>query len=125
MHTISDWFKISYVKRLYLAVPLLAIGGILSQIDFDIIWRYFSWANQTLAMIALWTGAMYLWKQYKGSWQHLIAVVPAIFMTMVTFTYILQAPEGFGLPTSITYPAGIVITIFWTIVYLKSTVFKK
>ena len=127
-YTISDWFKIdqvSYVKRLYLSVPLLAIGGILSQMDFDIIWRYFSWANQTLAMIALWTGAMYLWKQYKGSWQHLIAVVPAIFMTMVTFTYILQAPEGFGLPTSITYPAGIVITIFWTIVYFKSTVFKK
>ena len=73
--------------------------------NFDIIWRYFSWANQTLAMIALWTGAMYLWKQYPGSWKHYIAVIPAIFMTMVTFTYILQAPEGFGLSTSITYPA--------------------
>lgn len=127
-YTLADWFKldqVSGVKRLYLAVPLLAIGGALSQINFDIIWRYFSWANQTLAMIALWTGAMYLWKRYTGGWQHLIAMVPAIFMTMVTFTYILQAPEGFGLPTSFTYPAGLVIAAFWTIVYLKSTVWKK
>ena len=76
-------------------------------------------------MIALWTGAMYLWKQNKGGWQHYIAVIPAIFMTMVTFTYILQAPEGFGLPTSITYPAGVIITIFWAIVYFKSTNFQK
>lgn len=121
-YTLSDWFKInqvSCIKRLYLAIPLLGIGGILSQMNFDIIWRYFSWANQTLAMIALWTGAMYLWKQNKGGWQHYIAVVPAIFMTMVTFTYILQAPEGFGLPTSITYPAGIIITVFWIIIYFN------
>ncbi len=127
-YTLADWFKldqVSGVKRLYLAIPLLAIGGILSQINFDIIWRYFSWANQTLAMIALWTGAMYLWKRYPRSWQHLIAMIPAIFMTMVTFTYILQAPEGFGLPTTITYPAGLIIAAFWTIVYLKSTVWKK
>ena len=55
-YTLSDWFKIdqvSYTKRLALAIPLLGIGGILSQMNFDIIWRYFSWANQTLAMIAL------------------------------------------------------------------------
>lgn len=126
--TLSDWFKIDQVsmtKRLYLAIPLLAIGGILSQINFDIIWRYFSWANQTLAMIALWTGAMYLWKQYPRSWQHFVAMIPAVFMTLVTFTYILQAPEGFGLDTTITYPAGVVIAIFWTFIYLKSTVLKK
>lgn len=127
-YTLADWFKldqVSHTKRLSLALPLLVLGGILSQMNFDIIWRYFSWANQTLAMIALWTGAMYLWKQYPGSWKHYIAVIPAIFMTMVTFTYILQAPEGFGLSTSITYPAGIIIAVFWTIVYLKATVFKK
>lgn len=127
-YTLADWFSLnqtSYIKRLYLAVPLLAIGGILSQINFDIIWRYFSWANQTLAMIVLWTAAMYLWRIYPHKWQHLIAMIPAIFMTMVTFTYILQAPEGLGLPTSITYPAGLIISAFWTVIYLKSTIWKK
>lgn len=39
-YTLADWFKldqVSGVKRLYLAIPLLAIGGALSQINFDII----------------------------------------------------------------------------------------
>lgn len=56
--TLSDWFHIDQQKtgkRLAFALPLLAVGGLLSQIDFNIVWRYFSWTNQTLAMIVLWT----------------------------------------------------------------------
>lgn len=43
--TLADWFKVDQskaTKRLMFAIPLLAIGGILSQMDFNIIWRYFS-----------------------------------------------------------------------------------
>ena len=43
--TIADWFKIDQKntnKRLAVAVPLLLVGALLSQIKFDIIWRYFS-----------------------------------------------------------------------------------
>ena len=57
--TLADWLNIPQKeapKRLIIAVPMLAIGLILSQMDFSIIWRYFSWANQTLAMITLWMG---------------------------------------------------------------------
>lgn len=52
--TLADWFKLEQVKntsRLYLAVPLIAVGAILSQMNFAIIWRYFAWTNQTLAII--------------------------------------------------------------------------
>lgn len=38
-----------------LAIPLFLIGGILTVVDFNIIWRYFAWSNQTLAMIGLWS----------------------------------------------------------------------
>ena len=106
--TLADWFGLeqkSNVKRLLLAVPLLGVGYLLTLIDFNIIWRYFSWSNQTLAMIALWAGAMYLVKQKSNFW---IAAVPATFMSAVTFTYILQAPEGFQLATTISYPAGLI-----------------
>ncbi|MGP1438337.1 MAG: carbon starvation CstA family protein, partial [Treponema sp.] len=61
--TLADWFKYDQKpisKRLILAVPLLAVGGLLTRINYDIIWRYFAWSNQTLAMIALWVGSMYL-----------------------------------------------------------------
>lgn len=119
--TLADWFKLNQVSnksRLMLAVPLLAIGTLLSQLDFNIIWRYFSWANQTLAMIALWAGAMYLYKMNKNYW---IAVIPATFMSAVISTYILQAPEGFSLPTTITYPVGIVFAVICLALFIRST----
>ena len=92
-------------NRLLLTLPLLAAGCILTNIDFNAIWRYFSWSNQTLAMIALWTATAYLCheKKYLGS---LICAVPATFMVAVSITYILMAEEGLKLSASIAYPAG-------------------
>lgn len=106
--TIADIFNIeqgSLQKRLALAVPIMAIGAALSQINFDIIWRYFAWSNQTLAMIMLWASAAYLVKNNKNHW---VCTIPATFMTAVSITYIFQAQEGLNLPTSISYPIGII-----------------
>ncbi|MGB4408145.1 MAG: carbon starvation protein A [Sphaerochaeta sp.] len=106
-------------NRLYLAIPILGIGFALNFIDFAIIWRYFAWSNQTLATIVLWTGAVYL---YKSKRSHLMASIPAAFMTAVVTTYILQAPEGFSLPTTISYPVGILAAVAATsafIVFLR------
>ena len=86
-------------------LPLLAVGGALSQINFNIVWRYFSWTNQTLAMIVLWTGAVYLYRKMDNKMVSLIAAIPATFMSVVTTTYILQAGEGFHLSTTVSYPA--------------------
>ncbi|MBQ7516460.1 MAG: carbon starvation protein A [Schwartzia sp.] len=111
---LADWFHVrqdSAQKRLLLAVPVVAISAILTQMDFSIIWRYFAWMNQVLAAIILWTGAVYLCKAKPHSAAYLIALLPALFMTVVTTTYILQAKEGLQLPTSITYPAGIVFAL--------------
>ncbi|MGN1170269.1 MAG: carbon starvation protein A, partial [Lachnospiraceae bacterium] len=76
---LADWFKIeqkSYRKRLYLCVPLFVVGAVVSQLDYSIVWRYFSWTNQTLAMIVLWTASMYLYREHKQFW---ITAVPATF----------------------------------------------
>ena len=111
---LADWFKLeqgSTANRLKFAIPLLAIGGVLTQIDFNIIWRYFSWMNQTLAMIILWTGTVYLHRTHPNSNAYLVSLIPAMFMSVVTFTYILQAKEGFELATSITYPAGVIFAL--------------
>lgn len=126
--TLADWFDVKQekaLKRLLFAVPLLAIGGILSQRDFNIIWRYFSWTNQTLAMIVLWTGAVYLFRTKKGSNAWIIPAVPATFMSAVTCTYILMAPEGFQLSTAISYPIGIIFAVFCAVLFAKNTVLKK
>lgn len=87
-------YKQSPIKnRFVLALPLFAVGIALTFIDFTIIWRYFAWANQTLAMVALWAAAAYLLKEKRN---YFIALIPALFMTVVVVTYIIVAPEGFG-----------------------------
>lgn len=106
--TIADALKLDQKpmkNRLLISVPLLAVGAILTQFDVTIIWRYFSWSNQTLAMIALWVAAVYLATK-KG--RYFIAAVPATFMSAVSCTYIMMAPEGFKLSAAISYPVGII-----------------
>ncbi len=120
--TIADWLSLnqrSVKNRLPIAIPLLAAGGILSQVNFDIIWRYASWTNQVLAMIVLWTGAVYLSKKNPTSKSYLIAAMPAVFMSAVACMYILQAQEGFMLPTSITYPAGIIFAVVCAVLFAR------
>ena len=118
--TIADWFHIdqaSLLKRLVVTIPLLAAGAVLTQVDFNVVWRYFSWSNQTLAMITLWAAAMYLVRHGARPWHSLLCALPAIFMSGVTCTYILMADEGFRLSQSISYPAGIAFAAACTAVY--------
>lgn len=108
---LADWFQLeqkSFRKRLMLCVPLLGVGAIVSQLDYSIIWRYFSWTNQTLAMIVLWAASMYLFFEKKNYW---MTVVPATFMSAVSMTYLFYAEECFGLGTEVAYPAGIIISV--------------
>ena len=111
-------------NRLLLTIPLLAIGGLLTWFaianddGFQIIWRYFSWSNQTLAMIALWVSTAYLVKEGKYRFGSLITAFPATFMTAVSVTYILTAGEGFRLSTTIAYPVGAAAAAALFVVYL-------
>ena len=72
------------------------------------IWRYFGWANQTLAMLVLWSAAIFLAKESKFHW---IASVPATFMTAVSFVFIMQAQIGFSLPYVISNFVGIAAAV--------------
>ena len=118
---LADWFKIDqdkFKKRLVLCVPLLAAGAVIGHLDYTIIWRYFSWTNQTLAMIVLWTASMYLFREKKNYW---ITVVPATFMSAVSMTYFFYAPECLNLGTKIAYPAGIVLAAVFLGIFWKAT----
>nr|WP_242035168.1 carbon starvation CstA family protein [Mesobacillus harenae] len=114
---IADYFNLSQKKimsRLWIALPLFVISFALTKIDFTLLWRYFSWANQSTAVIALWVGAMYLFIAKKNYW---IAAVPGIFMTMATTTYILNAPIGFGLSLNVAYIGAAIATVAVTVIF--------
>ncbi len=107
----------SIARRLMITIPLLAAGGVLTWFSithengFQTIWRYFSWSNQTLAMIALWVATAYLMRRGNMRYGSLITAIPAAFMSAVSLTYILMSGEGFGLPAAVSYPAGIVFAL--------------
>lgn len=93
--TIADALKYKQgpiVNRFIVAIPLFALGVSLCFIPFAVVWRYFGWSNQTLATIALWAAVKYLANRGKNYW---IALIPAMFMTVVVTSYIIAAPEGF------------------------------
>ena len=104
-------------NRLIITLPLLGIGAVLTQLDFNVLWRYFSWSNQTLAMIALWVATAYLLKEGRKQAVTLLTALPAAFMSAVSMTYILMAEEGFALSADIAYPAGGAFAIILFIVY--------
>ena len=109
--TIADSLKFKQDKiksRFIIAIPLFIICVALTQINFDILWRYFAWSNQTLATIFLWTGSVYLLKNGKNYW---ITTIPATFMTYIVVSYILQAKEGLRLDVTISNIIAIISAI--------------
>jgi carbon starvation protein CstA len=108
-------------NRFAIAFPLFAVGialvlfAIESAANFNIIWRYFAWSNQTIATIALWAGAAYLAKTGKFYW---IALLPAAFMTVVVTSYLIIAPEGFRAPYHFGIIAGLIVALTLFVIFI-------
>ena len=113
-------------KRVVLSLPLFVISAVLMFVNFDILWRYFAWFNQTLAVITLWAITVWLTRrgaaEGKNRYAFLISLVPALWMTIVCSTYILIAPEGFQLTHLVSYIIGGLVTVgvlVWFIIWAK------
>lgn len=106
----ADFLKIPQKKilqRLAVSIPIFLLSFGIMLIDFTILWRYFGWCNQTLAVFTLWAITVYLAR--KGGWAYVITLVPALFMTVVCVGYLLFAPSlGIALDYNISVASGIV-----------------
>ncbi|WP_407407790.1 carbon starvation protein A [Peribacillus sp.] len=114
---IADYVKFPQLKmssRLVIAVPLFVISIALTQIDFNILWRYFSWANQATAVIALFVGAMYLYIAKKNYW---VSLLPGTFMLYTVLVYILNAQIGFRLSMDTSYIIGAIVSVILVITF--------
>lgn len=102
------------IKRLWIAIPLFVIGFIVSKVDFQILWRYFSWANQTVAVVMLWTAAGYLYRYHKFHW---ICTIPAVVMTAACATFLAYNKIGFELDYTLSLYVGAALTAIITIAF--------
>lgn len=119
--TLAELFGLdqtSAKSRLLLTVPIFAICALiifwsnLNPDGFNILWNYFSWSNQLMAVCSLCITVVYLRAKRKRFW---IALAPCLFMAFIVADYILWvspenlkgAPLGFGLD----YKTALVLAI--------------
>ena len=114
-------------NRLIVAIPMFVVTAVVlvysiaDTSGFDMIWRYFAWANQVIAMVTLWAITVYLSKEKKN---YIFSLVPAMFMTMVTMTYIFEFPagkyvEGVGFSSVVAPIIAGCITILFTVLFFN------
>lgn len=108
------------VSRLIVSVPLFAVTLGFMLMDFNVLWRYFAWSNQTLAVFTLWAVTVYLARRER---MYVVAMIPALFMTVVSVTYIMFAPEGLRLSWSLSVATGVLVALCFAglFVYNKSS----
>jgi len=134
---ISEAFNIDQKKiknRLIVTIPLFALIAGLSvwnfadQSNFNVLWRWFAWSNQVIAAFALSVATVYLFKEGKYKFGSFITALPALFMSIVTLTYILGEPNiAFGkfIPMRVAYIVGALIPTLGFVVYVCVLIKKK
>ena len=100
-------------------MPMFAVAAMLMLMDFDALWRYFAWTNQTLAMVMLWTATVWL-RRNRGQMKAVLTLVPALFMTVVCVSYIIYAPEGLRLPQDIAIVFGVAASVVAGVLYFMT-----
>ncbi|WP_242542310.1 carbon starvation CstA family protein [Candidatus Vagococcus giribetii] len=123
---IADYIKLTQAKlsnRFMITIPIFAISIALMFIDFNILWRYFTWANQVTAVIALFVSTAYLFLKSRN---YFFTLIPGTFMLYLVILYLLTEPIGFNLPMTISYyisaalALGILLLFFRHVRLLKS-----
>lgn len=116
-------------KRLLVSIPifLVVIALIVWQVDnpdsFNVIWKYFGWANQTLAVVTLWTITVYLVRHNKPYW---FVLIPSMFMTVVSVSFIMVSKTALNLPATLSYVVAVVVAFIFAALFFRwKTKFDK
>lgn len=116
---ISDYFHIkqdTIKKILMITIPLYLVSYTLTTIDFNILWRYFNWANQVTAVISLLVSTRYLYLKNRN---YVVTLIPGALMLYACVVYILTQPIGFRIDLGlVSYILGMLLSmgllgIFW------------
>ena len=113
-------------KRLMISLPIFALCFAVMLMPYEVLWRYFAWCNQVLSVFTLWAITVYLAANHK---LYIVTLIPALFMTMVTVTYIVFAPEGFSslaqsmtgspIPYNVAVGAGAVVSAVFLLLFAR------
>ena len=105
---------------LAITLALTALIVLLTLLDFTVLWNYFSWLNQTLACVVLWTATIFIITLGKNRLYSLVTALPAMFMMMVSITFIMSSSsQGFGLDIAVSITIAAIATAVVTASYIR------
>ena len=115
----------SIVKRLYICVPMFAaviallVWQMANPKGFGMIWSWFGWSNQTLAVFTLWAITIYFVRQRKAYW---VTLIPALFMTTVctSFLFSVQIFKFDDMATALVALAALVVSAVWFVLWKRT-----
>ena len=117
----------SIIKRLAIVIPIvICVLAILvwaktNANSFSLIWRYFTFFNQLIAIPTLCCATVYLAMNKKN---YLITLLPALFYVFITMSFIFSEKIGFNLPLKYALIIGFVLTLT-VLVYLIKHIGNK
>ena len=94
----------------------LLIWAKLNPSGFSVLWRYFSWSNETIAALTLGMITIYM---LLNNMPFIMALIPGMFYMFATSAYLLSAQIGFGLPYNISYVLAGVIALLYVILLMR------
>lgn len=114
--------KVNIKPKVLMISASFAVGipaFFLSTIDYSFLWRYVGFTNQIVATVMLWVSVSYLLRYSKN---HLVAGIPALFMTGAISVYVLYAPEGLSLPYQTSIIGGAIVFLVIASLYVRAII---
>lgn len=102
------------INRLIIIIPIIIcvlsilIWAKTNAGSFGLIWRYFTFFNQLIAIPVLICGTVFLGKSAKN---YFITLIPALFYVFITMSFIFSEKIGFNLPLNYAELIGGILTI--------------
>ena len=128
--TIADALNLEQkkiVNRLVIVIPIvLCVLSVLvwaktNANSFSMIWRYFTFFNQLIAIPTLCCATIFLALKKKN---YFVTLLPALFYVFITMSFIFSEKIGFNLPLKYAEIIGIIITLA-TLIYLTKLIKKQ
>jgi len=130
---VAEYFHIDQkpkIKRLMVALPIFLLVAVLlvwakiSPGGFTILWRYFAWTNQTIALFAFAIITVYLiGRGHRIS--PIMPLLPGMWYAFIIFTYICNAKIGFNLPINVSYILGAIFAVSYAALVVLPPLPKK
>ena len=119
--------RIMVTLGIFIPVIAILVFAKLNAEGFNILWRYFAWANQTIAVFAFAAITVYLCaKKGAPKYAFLISLLPGTFYIFIISSFLLSQSIGFGLPLNVSYLiAGVIALVYLILVPRAGKKFSK